>query len=274
MKLISLIGISCILSTMPNIMSIVRYLVKPIVKKQCIITNKSGISYCDKSSLVFMDGDKFFKDKKMISISPGGFYGFYMMGVCTYIKENYNTSNYIFSGASAGAWNSLFMTLKTDSSFLKNILVKNDLYLNKNIFQLEWEMKNKILKYYSTRDFDLDRLFIGVTTFGQTNIYTDFENLDDALECCIASSHIPFITGSMIHLYKNKYTFDGGFSNYPYLNTKEVSLHINPNIWNQNEKNRYNLFNKDAFDIEKLFERGYEDTCIYGKETLDAKLKD
>jgi hypothetical protein len=108
----------------------------------------------------------------------------------------------------------------------------------------------------------------------------------------------------MIHLYKNKYTFDGGFSNYPYLNTKEVALHINPNIWNQNEKNRYNLFtplsvfnaksnvdfslgnrielgdlnlkscNKDAFDIEKLFEKGYEDTRIYGKETLDAKLKD
>jgi hypothetical protein len=253
-------------------MKFVKPILRPFINKKYLISNKNDASYCEKNSLVFMNTNNFFKDKKIISISPAGYYGFYVMGVCSYIKENYNTSNYIFSGASAGAWNSLYMTLRTDSSFMKNILVNNDFYKNKNIIQVECEMKNKILQFYSTHDFDLNRLFIGVTTFSQTSIYTDFENLEDAIDCCIASSHIPFITGSILHTYKNKYMFDGGFSEYPYLNTNQVALHINPNIWNQNKKIEFTLFNKDYFNLEKLFEKGYNDTYKYGKEILDEKL--
>lgn len=253
-------------------MKFVKPILRPLISKKYIISNKNAVSYCEKNSLVFMNTNNFFKDKKVISISPAGYYGFYVMGVCKYIKENYDTSNYIFSGASAGAWNSLYMTLRTDPSFMTNILVKNDLYKNKNIIQVEQEMKNKILQFYSTHDFDLNKLFIGVTTFSQTNIYTDFVNLEDAIDCCIASSHIPFITGSVLYRYKNKCTFDGGFSEYPYLNTNQVALHINPNIWNQNEKLEFNLFKKDYFNLEKLFEKGYDDTKKYGKEILDKKL--
>ena len=54
------------------------------------------------------------KNPKMISISPAGIYGFYTLGTCAYIKENYDVSDYIFSGASAGSWNSLYMVLKND----------------------------------------------------------------------------------------------------------------------------------------------------------------
>lgn len=242
---------------------------KSIINTKYLITNKNGGSYCEKNSLVFMNTNKFFKDKKLISISPAGYYGFYTMGICSYIKENYNTSEYIFSGASAGAWNSLYMTLKTDPKFMSSILVKNEIYKNKNICQIENEIKNTILQYYRTKDFDLDRLFIGLTTLGKTNIYTDFENLEDAIDCCIASSHIPFITGHVFHHYKNKCVFDGGFSNYPYLNTNKRELHISPNIWNQNENLRFNLFKKDFFNFENLYDKGYEDTHKYGKEMLD-----
>jgi hypothetical protein len=276
MKLLSFITF---LLSITNIFQFVEPIIKPIIKpvinklnKKFLITNKDGASYCEKNSLVFMNSNNFFKDKKIISISPAGYYGFYLMGVCTYIKENYNTSKYIFSGASAGAWNSLYMTLKTDPTFMKDILVKNEVYQNKNVYQIEQEIKKNISQYYTTRDFDLDRLFIGVTTFGQTNIYTDFENLEDAIDCCIASSHIPFITGSLLYQYKNKCTFDGGFSEYPYLDTNQIALHITPNIWNQNEKFDFNLFKKDFFNLEKLFEKGYEDTIQYGKEILDKKI--
>jgi len=48
--------------------------------------------------------------KKIITISPGGLAGFYMLGTIVYIKENYDLSNYEFLSASAGAWNSLPMT--------------------------------------------------------------------------------------------------------------------------------------------------------------------
>jgi hypothetical protein len=218
--------------------------IRPLITK----INKNG------PSLVFLNTNKYFKDKKIISISPERLYGFYTMGVCSYIKENYDTSKYIFTGASAGAWNSLYMTLKTDSSFFKNLFVKNELYKNKNVFQIEYEMKTRLLQYYTKHDFHLDRLFIRV---GCTNIYTDFENLEDAIDCCIYSSRIPFIGG---------FTFDGGLRKYPYLN---YTLHISPNIWKQNEKLD---FKKDFFNLENLFQMGYQDTITYGKSTLDAKL--
>jgi hypothetical protein len=43
--------------------------------KKFLITNKTGGSYSEKNSLVFLNSNKFFKDKKVISVSPAGFYG-------------------------------------------------------------------------------------------------------------------------------------------------------------------------------------------------------
>jgi hypothetical protein len=253
-----------------NMFKIIRAVVRPIVKKQFLILNKSGKVYSDERIGKFLNLNMTgFKDKKLVSISPGGFYGFYVMGVCFYIRENYSTSDCIFSGASAGAWNSLYMTFNKDLRFLNGMLVKNDLYANKNIFQIEEKMKNLILEDCDEDDFDLERLFIGVTNVGRTNIYTDFTGLEDALDCCIASSHIPFVTGVGLHRYKNTTAFDGGFSEYPYLGVGKSVLHITPSIWDKDHTLRYNLFHKKSFDFEKLFEKGYLDSKIYGKELLD-----
>jgi hypothetical protein len=106
---------------------------------------------------------------------------------------------------------------------------------------LEKYLKKQIMTNYKTDDFELEKLFIGLTIINnyriQTQIYSDFENLEDAINCCIASSHIPFVTGSLINKYKNDYTFDGGFSKFPYLMCKKPVLHITPYMWNENEKN-------------------------------------
>jgi hypothetical protein len=104
---------------------------------------------------------------------------------------------------------------------------------------------------------------------GKTNIYTDFDNLEDAIDCCIASSHIPFITGTLINKYKNNYAFDGGFSSYPYLNIKRPSLHITPSVWNENEKRDCSFLKIENFNLEKLYEKGYLDTEKKGKNKLD-----
>lgn len=248
-------------------------IVRTVVKKQFLILNKSGKVYSDERIGEFLNNNVVgFKDKKLVSISPGGFYGFYTMGVCSYIRENYCTTDCIFSGASAGAWNSLYMTFNKDLWGLNDLLVKNELYENKNIFQIEEKMKNMILNGFHDKDFDLDRLYIGVTTLGRTNIYSDFNGLEDALNCCIASSHIPFITGAAMHRYKNAIAFDGGFSEHPYLSAGKVVLHITPSIWDKNHTLRYNLFHKKSLNFEKLFEKGYEDTRVRGKDLLDKVL--
>lgn len=237
-------------------------MIQPLIRKKYMISNKTG------SETTIID-----QTKKVITLSPGGFYGFYMMGICTYIKENYDTSDYLFSGASAGAWNALYMTLHTDPTCLKYALLQRDFsYRRMQILDIQREMKDRILQQYTTHDFDLKRLCISVMTVGQTIIFTEFENLEDALDCCIASSHIPWVTTrSMMHLYRNRYVFDGGFSNTPYVDTHPIALHVSPNMWGQNPNMRYHMFKKG--DLNVLFQNGYRDTLLFGSSLLNQSLK-
>lgn len=230
--------------------------------------------FSNTQSDLFLESNEFIKNKKLISISPGGFQGFYIAGICTYLKENYNLENYIFSGASAGAWNSLFMTFKGEPlDFIMDILDDKSMKNFKSINELEYIIKYKILRQYSTDDFDLRRLFIGITTVQsffkiKTNIFSDFDDLEDALNACIASSHIPFVTGGLTNKYHDMYSFDGGFSKYPYLNITKPTVHINPSLFSNNVTNKKSicdivdyttLFSKDRFDLVELFYKGYDD---------------
>jgi len=265
------------------------------IDPQCIIANKNKLVYCEKDRELFLEENNFIKNKKLISISPGGLKGFYELGILSYIKDNYNMENYIFSGASAGSWNALFMCCKKDTKKFVYNLLDYKLSQIKSIKELEFYLKYKLLSNYDNEDFDLKRLFIGVTTIKnfkrKTNIFSDFDNLEDAINCCIASSHIPLITGSLTNRYHNMYTFDGGFSNYPYLNFTENVLHVTPSMWNDlvndssssySSTKKYNFFKKFSslniiFELlamiknnnyMELFDHGYED-ARKNKELLD-----
>ena len=179
---------------------------------------------------------------KLIISTPGGLFGFYFMGISSFIKQNYDLDDCVFSGASAGAWNSLFLSLRkeeNEAAFVDEIL-KTDIKNIKSIIQLEKRMKTTILNAYKDDSFDLDKLYLGVSVLERSamnlRIYNDFSDLEDALDCCIASSHIPFVTGGAFHIYRNKLSFDGGFYNYPYLNNFTPSLIIAPDIWSEDKK--------------------------------------
>jgi hypothetical protein len=257
---------------------------------QQIITNKNNLIYNEKERELFLEDNNFIKNKKLISISPGGLKGFYELGILSFIKDNYDMENYIFSGASAGAWNALFMCYKKDNKKFVFNLLDYKLTQIKSLKELEYFLKYKILTLYKNEDFDLRRLFIGVTSIKNfhktTNIFSDFDNLEDAINCCIASSHIPFITGGLTNRYHNMYTFDGGFSNYPYLNFTENVLHITPGMWRELTNNndiKYKFLKPlkrlnivlELFSLRKnndfmeLYDHGYQD-AKNNKHILDA----
>jgi hypothetical protein len=137
---------------------------------------------------------------------------------------------------------------------------------------------------YQTNDFDLRKLFIGVTTFDNynyktnTTIFTGFDSLEDALNCCIASSHIPLVTGGFTNVYRDILSFDGGFSRYPYLNTTKSLLHITPKIWKKDKTNKpittmsindyTTLFSKAQYQFSEMVDKGYQDS-INNKKELD-----
>lgn len=217
----------------------------------------------------------FLKNKKLISISPGGFKGIYMLGVCLFIKDTFDLDGYVFSGASAGAWNALTLCYKKDPKLIKENVLDYSLKHAKNIYEIEKLMKDRFLLYTKTEDFDLRRLFIGVTTMKglkfNSHIFYGFSTLEDALDCCIASSHIPFITGGLVNKYRNSYTFDGGFSKYPYLNTMQSTLHISPSMWKEKPGHQgtgmfditqyTTLFSRNEMDFNTLYESGYNDSA-------------
>jgi len=224
----------------------------------------------------------FLKNKKIISISPGGFKGFYVLGICKFIKQNYDLENYVFSGASAGSWNSLLLCFKRDISEIETKILDSDLQNIEKISDIENRIKSKLLHYYKSDDFDLRRLFIGVTTIDNckknTVIYTDFHNLEDAIDCCIASSHIPLITGGLTNVYRNVFTFDGGFSKSPYVNFSQPVLHIYPSIWTK-KKNNFTktltisdyttLLSKEKYNFKDLVEKGFYDS-VENQKYLDS----
>lgn len=246
-------------------------------EEQCIISSRNNNIYCNSQANLFINGNNFLTDKKLITISPGGYKGFYLLGILSYIKEKYETDHLIYSGASAGAWNGLFMCYKGDPmSFVYNILDYN-ITNTKSITELEYFLKYKLLSSYKTDDFDLRRLFIGVTTIKffspSTNIFSDFETLEDAINCCFASSHIPFVTGGLTNKYHNMFTFDGGFSKYPYLD-REKLVHISPSMWGPQEKSTIcasvkrglrsikdysEFFSLSKNNLLELFDDGYQD---------------
>lgn len=241
-----------------------------------VINNKTW--YTENDIDTFKNND-FIKNKKLISISPGGYKGFYVLGICKYIKEHYNLDNYIFTGASAGAWNSLILCFNGDTNEIEKYLLDSHIQNSTSIYNMEQLLKKKLLQNYNSNHFDLKRLFIGVTTIDNyhhnTTIFTGFNNLEDAINCCIASSHIPLVTGGLKHVYQNFIAFDGGFSKYPYLNITKPVLHITPSIWAKNENNKKirlidytTLFSKNKFIFSEMVENGYQD-ALNNKEILD-----
>lgn len=250
-----------------------------------IVTKHNNATYSQENITQFLLHNPASQDKKLIIISPGGYKGFYMMGLAAYIKKHYDLSDYIYSGASAGAWNSLLMTYKHDIAIFRQHINDPTIRTAKSISEMEQVLKHRLLDSYSTKDFDLDRLFIGVTTVERgrkpaTTIYTRFDDLEDAIDCCIASSHIPFITGNMTHTYHNLLSFDGGFSKYPYLGFTKPVLHITPGMWKSadvpakiwKDIHEYTtLFSKDRYEFSELYDQGYRD-AIYRKDILDKLL--
>lgn len=194
--------------------------------------------------------------ERVFNLTPAGINGFYMLGIIKHMNEIYNMDDFIFSGASAGAWNSLILSSYKRDEIFNNIESNPDFFKTKKFYELQRFMKNYFLTNYNTKDFNFTKLFIGVTQYHgfhmYTNIFSDFYNLEDCLDCCIASSHIPLITNGLIHKYDEKFTFDGGFSSNPYI--KEGYI-IAPNMYRELDDGL-----NSGKDAKQLYKEGYNDS--------------
>lgn len=224
--------------------------------------------------LLFLFGLLYSDANRVISIRAGGLKGFYMFGICKYIKENHNLDNVSMFGASAGAWNSLFLSEKLNNEKLYNYLTNIRVNNFKNMYEIELLLKRFILNNYKDEDFDLNKLNICVAVLKGCRIkrktFTNFVTLEDTLDCCLASSHIPYITNrSATYTYKNNNCVDGGFFRDPHNKFIKPDLLIYPDMWDNQIINEFTNINN--LDINNLIFNGYRDAYI-NREELKKKL--
>jgi hypothetical protein len=199
-----------------------------------------------------------------IICSPCGYNGFYQLGICHYIKNNFYHENKTKLGFSSGSWVTLFMCLKNEYS--TECIRRMFIHTKKSclLTQLPNIFKSVISKY-EYNDFNISKLYIGMTNIHKKNIYVhnEFLTLNDCIQCCIGSSFVPYVTyKEFIYFYKHKFVIDGGvyYKNYIKNIDKTKVLVINSSLFRENYKKRHEIFKgfiKPKCSLYDLYVKGY-----------------
>ena len=214
-----------------------------------------------------------------IIIEPGGNYGFYTLGICHFIRNNYKIKNKKIIGFSSGSWNVIFLSIKNKiknnsnvyllSLFRNNIMCNNKMPKNvlilkknfeKNIFFNELELKNKS---------------IGITN-NLNNLYeiNHFISVKDIINSCMSSSFVPYVTQyDFIKFYRGKIGLDGGLYYYMYIkdNIKDNCLCISYDMFGRYPKKIIPGITNINISGYELYIIGYHDALI-NKTKLDKYL--
>ena len=210
----------------------------------------------------FINKNNYNFGNKTITISPSGLYGFYTLGICSVVKDKKKDLNdYIVNGVSSGSWNSIFLAYNGDTDYFINKIFNSEFNKCNKINEIQNLMKYNILSNFEINEFNLKNTYITINGYHKkemkTLFFNEFNTLEDVVDCCIGSSNIPYITGSIVCKYRNILAFDGGFCENPYVIPKDESLHISRKMFD-----RFS-YNEDSFDMSiskrELFNLGRKD---------------
>ena len=214
-----------------------------------------------------------------IIISPSGNLGFYLLGICHYIKNNYDYKNKKIVGFSAGSLNSIFMNIdkKYDDYFLNHIFK-----LNLNGITKPIDIMKEINKIAKTIDIcsnmnKNNNSYISISTINSLNCYNEFLTTKELIRCYNSSCFIPFITyDHLLNFYNGKLSFDSGLYYRKYLSyIKTNPLIINTEMFGRFKRNNFSILltglKKINNTIEELYNFGYLD-AVRNKKILDNYL--
>jgi hypothetical protein len=193
----------------------------------------------------------------------GGYYGFYQLGICHYIKNKFKYKNKSSLGISAGSWLSIFMNLdkKYTNQFLVSLFknIKHDTDISKLPFIFKKTSESFI------NNINIQKLNILVTNIidFQYKIHNKFFSINDAIDCCIGSSFVPFITyKTLFYFYNHRLVLDGGVFKKIYINNidKNKTLLINYKMFGRFTKPKFlKSFRKPSYSLYQLYLLGYND---------------
>jgi len=195
-----------------------------------------------------------------IVISPGGYKGIYMMGICHYIKNHFEIKSKKILGFSCGSFCAIFLRIRPelDNFFLTNLFaldkprVSLSKFLNAGIHNI-----NTSFRY---DDFDLSGTQIGITTSSGLKCYDTFLSIEDLTMCCKCSSFVPFVTQNQLFLfYKHQLTLDGAIYYKQLKNIKDEKFIISSTMFGRYNKNLFAGFRKPKCSFYQMYLYGYHD---------------
>lgn len=204
-----------------------------------------------------------FGGKPFISIKPYGLAGFYNLGTCQYLLENYQLSEYSFIGQCSSSWNALLGVYNNNHTQLYQQLVDQSIYDNlESLSSLNYKFRDFLLSDFSTDDFDLERLYICIGE-NPTKIVSNFLSLEHAIDCCIASCQtILSDSDYYFKLYQQEVSLDDELIIFP---PKKIYTHylVSPERnYQLNQTMLLEMVNKriDHSIVKRLFTSGYQDS--------------
>jgi hypothetical protein len=177
---------------------------------------------CSKASKLNLAGFSSDHDIDVV-VSGGGLKGYFVCGsshVLQYQLRRKGLRIARVAGASAGAWAAMFMLTKVSSKdWIQTYMACKetpDVWMHESYERIwiEWLQHVMAADAYITCN---DRLFVSITVltiFGPRNrIISKFTSNEDLIQCCLASSAIPMITGSKLRRFRGELVLDGGVTN-------------------------------------------------------------
>jgi len=198
-----------------------------------------------------------------IIYNTGGYYGFYQLGVCHYIKNNFKYNDKSTLGISAGSWLSLFMNVdKLHTNKFLLLLFKN-LKRNTPIHKLPHIFKSAIepfINYISTKNINI---LVTDVSECKYKIHNKFLSVNDAINCCNASSFVPFVTcKELFYFYNHKLVVDGGLFKKIYMKSIDTdkSLIIKYDMFGRFKHFKlFKSFRRPKYSLYELYLLGYKD---------------
>lgn len=162
---------------------------------------------------------------KTIYLGPGGFTMPYTLGICKYIKDNYDLTNYNFIGSSAGSWLAVYLASDINSDNIQQIINNYSAKFENNNrnFLYKWHytgdfLKDEYIKYINDKELIINKKNIKISVTRYKNrklineLLSDYNNIDELLELCKYSSYIPLLTGNSLPKYNDVITIDSFFT--------------------------------------------------------------
>lgn len=153
-----------------------------------------------------------------VVISVGGFYGFYVIGVHKILKKLEQEGKIIikrYAGASVGAICSVLMACNVPEEMIVE-MYDSLLFRRRYLFELRKLLYNLLpINAYKICSGKVFIYATEITPFGfKKTIFSTFENNNELLDACMASSNLPFyVSPSLFYKFKDKYYIDGCFTN-------------------------------------------------------------